>query len=54
MSYPDTQFVPQMLSPTAYEMGRYVGDRSSNAQYLWNVYDNLSEIENTNGENNNR
>lgn len=32
----------------------FVGDRFNNAQYIWNVYDNLSEIENTNGENNNR
>ena len=44
---------PQALNTTA-EYLKYVGDRSSNAQYLWNVYDNLSEIENTNGENNNR
>lgn len=32
----------------------FVGDRFNNAQYIWNVYDNLSEIENTNGENNSR
>ncbi len=44
---------PQALNTTA-EYLKYVGDRSSNAQYLWNVYDNLSEIENTNGENNYR
>ena len=44
---------PQALNTTA-EYLKYVWDRSSNAQYLWNVYDNLSEIENTNGENNNR
>ena len=44
---------PQALNTTA-EYLKYVGDRSSNALYLWNVYDNLSEIENTNGENNNR
>ena len=32
----------------------FVGDRCNNAQYIWNVYDILSEIENTNGENNSR
>lgn len=32
----------------------FVGDRFNNAQYIWNVYYNLSEIENTNGENNSR
>ena len=32
----------------------FVGDRFNNAQYIWNVYDNLSETENTNGENNSR
>ena len=32
----------------------FVGDRFNNVQYIWNVYDILSEIENTNGENNSR
>ena len=44
MSYPDLQFVPQMLSPTAYEMGRYGKTPASHFYGLPNIAIPLTEV----------
>lgn len=44
MSYPDLQFVPQMLSPTAYEMGRYGRTPASHFYGLPNIAIPLTEV----------
>ena len=44
MSYPDPQFVPQMLSPTAYEMGRYGKTPASHFYGLPNIAIPLTEV----------
>ena len=44
MSYPDNTFLPQMLSPTAYEMGRYGRTPASHFYGLPNIAIPLTEV----------
>lgn len=44
MSYNDDRFIPQMLSPTAYEMGKYGRTPASHFYGLPNIAIPLTEV----------